>query len=112
MILAEGTSFSGAGYVKTGLRIALLPKSTREDIGGLVERSNWLAFEVDFGRIFPAGGTEGITTFGGHLEMDISTHFALGGGVTYYTTLDTTISGSTLRIGGLAYDVVALRFYF
>jgi hypothetical protein len=107
-LLAEGTSFGGGSYIKTGLRTGIIKKKDKE--GRLMEGRYWLAIDADFGRIFTT--EQGQTIFGIHIESNISQHFSFSAGFSYFTPIEATYSGSKIKIGGVSYEIFALRYHF
>lgn len=111
VILASGSSFVGGGYARTGLRCGIIRKDVTE-AEALLERSNWLSLEMNFGILFPTGDPSAMTV-GLQAELDITRRFSFGAGVSYFSPFAATITtGTTVQVGGLAIELLALKYYF
>ncbi|MDI6642293.1 MAG: hypothetical protein QME68_08310, partial [Elusimicrobiota bacterium] len=95
-------------FVKTGIRISLIPAIVKEE----TPKRDWLATEITFGRIFGLG-TLGLNTFGVRLESDITKDLSVTAGISYVPMTDVTFgSNSKVKVGGLSYEISLLRFNF
>jgi hypothetical protein len=103
LVSPNGFGFGGV-YLRGYLRTSFIPKAD-PDMG------DWFAAEFNGASVFASKPT-GLNFFGVSLISDISSHFSISAGAYYATPIEQLLSNTTVKIGGVFFDVFVIRYFF